>query len=95
MHWKKILLIVVVAGAFAFAAVPRSEARVSIGIGLGFPIGFSYGYGYPYGYPYGYSYGYPYGYYGYPRPVVYIGPRYHRHHIRRVHHRYHRPWRHY
>ena len=64
-----------------------------MGIGFGFPIGFGYGYGgYPYGY--GYSRAYPYDYYGYPRAVVYVGPRYRyrRHHVRRVHYRNHRPY---
>ncbi len=104
MNWKKFLLIALAVGAFGFAAVPRSEARVSVGIGIGFPFGYSNygysnygysnygygnygsncGYGYPYGYGYGYSRAYPYDYYGYPRQVIYVGPRYHRHHLRRV-----------
>jgi hypothetical protein len=88
MNWKKFLLIALAVGAFGFAGVPRSEARVSVGIGIGFPFGYSsYGYGYPYGYNsygYGYSRAYPYDYYGYPRQVIYVGPRYHRHHLRRV-----------
>ena len=62
MNWKKLLLIAVVAGGFAFVAAPRSEGGVSVGIGLGFP-GYGYGY-YPYGdyrswstrpYPWGYG----------------------------------------
>jgi hypothetical protein len=67
MHWKKLLLIAVVVGGFAFAATPRTEARTFVSVGIGFPIGFGYygGYGYPgYGYP---AY-YPYGYY---RPSYY------------------------
>ena len=75
MNSKKLWLIALIIGAFAFAAVPESKAGVSVGIGIGGP-----GYGYaPYGYyPYGY---YPYGYrHGYRyrrhrarfRPVVYI-----------------------
>jgi hypothetical protein len=65
MNWKKILLIAVVAVGFAFAAAPRSEARVFVNVGLGFP-GFYYGPGpyYGYGYaPYGYYYGGPRYYY--------------------------------
>ena len=71
---EKFLLIATVAGAFAFASVPKSEAGVHVGIGIGFPIGYSCGYPY---YPYGY--GYPYGYapyyasYGY-YPVVFRRP---------------------
>jgi hypothetical protein len=91
MNWKKYLLIALAVGAFGFAAVPRSEARVSVGIGLGFPFGYSnYGYGYPYGYGYGYSRAYPYDYYGYPREVIYVGPRHRRHYVRRVNNRYQR-----
>lgn len=83
MNWKKLLLIAAVVGAFTFAAAPKSEAGVRVGIGIGFPIGYGYSTcGYPYaGYPYayGYPYGYPYGYspyyasYGYA-PVVYTRP---------------------
>jgi hypothetical protein len=64
MHWKKLLLIAVVVGGFAFAATPRTEARTFVSVGIGFPIGFGYygGYGYP-GYAYGYPGYYPYGYY--------------------------------
>jgi hypothetical protein len=75
MSWKKFLLIATIAGAFAFASVPKSEAGVHVGIGIGFPIGYSYGYPYyPYGYPYGYApYYASYGYYPvvYRRPVVF------------------------
>ena len=87
MNWKKFFLIALAVGAFAFAAVPRSEARVYVNFGVGFPIGLNYGYGYPYGYGYGYNYGYPYGYYGHPRAVVYVGPRYHRHRHHRIYRR--------
>jgi hypothetical protein len=58
MNWKKLLLIALVTGGFAFASAPRSDAGVSIGIGFGFPVGYGYGY-----YPYGYYPPYPY--YGY------------------------------
>src|SRR3954453_21831083 len=65
MHWKKLLLIALVAFGFAFAATPRSEAGVHVGIGIGLPVGIGYGYGYGYPAYYGsYGYGYPYGYYG-------------------------------
>ncbi len=37
MNWKKLLLIGLVASGFAFAAAPRSDAGVSVGIGFGFP----------------------------------------------------------
>jgi hypothetical protein len=93
MNWKKYLLIALAVGAFGFAAVPRSEARVSVGIGLGFPFGYSnYGYGDPYGYGYGYSRAYPYDYYGYPREVIYVGPRHRRHYVRRANYRYQRAY---
>src|SRR5437870_13890533 len=67
---KKVLLIALVAGGFAFATAPSSNAGIAIGIGVGYP-----GYGYGYGYPY-YGYGYPYPYYGYYRPYYYGGPSY-------------------
>jgi hypothetical protein len=60
MNWKKLLLIALVAGGFAFASAPRSDAGVSVGIGFGFPVGYPYPY-----------YPYPYGYYG---PSVWVGP---------------------
>ena len=82
MNWKKFFLIALAVGAFAFTAVPRSEARVFVNFGVGVPLGFSYGYGYPYGY----GYGYPSNYYARPRAVIYVGPRYHRHR----HHRFYR-----
>jgi hypothetical protein len=72
MNWKKLLLIGLVAGGFAFASAPRSDAGVSVGIGFGFPVG------YPYSYPY---YPYPYGYYG---PTVYGGPSFFWHNGHRV-----------
>ncbi len=37
MNWKKLFLIALVAGGFAFAPAPRAEAGVSVGIGVGFP----------------------------------------------------------
>jgi hypothetical protein len=40
MNWKKLLLIATVAGAFTFAAAPKSEAGVRVGIGIGLPIGY-------------------------------------------------------
>ncbi len=82
MNWKKLLLVAVVAGGFALAAAPRSEAGVSVGIGLGFPVGFGYGY-YPYAAPAYYPYGYPYGYYA-PGVNVVVGPRYYWRHGHRV-----------
>ncbi len=96
MNWKKLFLITAVVGAFAFVSAPKSEARVSIGIGIGLPIAYPV-YGYPYygGY-YPYAYGYPaYGSYGYARPIVYRSPyAYHRRPViyrgRVVHHRHHR-----
>jgi len=48
MNWKKLLLIALMVGGFAFAAAPRSEAGVSVGIGVGFPVAYPYGYPYPY-----------------------------------------------
>src|SRR4051812_44792064 len=85
MHWKKLLLIALVAVGFAFAATPRSEAGVHVGIGIGLPVGIGYGYGYGYpAYYGGYGYGYPYGYYGAGYSRVVYRPYYHRHH-RRVH----------
>jgi hypothetical protein len=74
MNWKKLLLIGLTVGGFAFATASPSQAGVSIGIG--FP-----GYYPPY-YPYGY---YPYPYYrGYYGPGVYLGPRYYWYHGHRV-----------
>ena len=84
MNWKRLLLIAVVAGGFAFVPVQRSDAQVSIGIGFGSP-GY-YGY-YPYGYyPYGYYRPYPY-YYG-PSYYWYGGHRYWRHHRHHYYYRY-------
>ena len=83
---KKFVLIALVVGAFAFAAVPSSEAGVSVGIGFG---------GYPY-YPYrGCGY---YPYYGYYGPSVYVGPSFywyrgHRVYYPRRHYRHYRHWR--
>ncbi len=83
MNWKKFLLIGLAISAFAFAAAPRAEARVSVGIDFGFPFGYyRCGPGY---YPYGYNY-------YRPRRVVYVAPRYYRHHNRRVYYR-NRHWR--
>ncbi len=59
MSWKRLLLIALMAGGFAFVPVQRSDAQVSVGIGFGSP-----GYGY---YPYGYYRPYPY----YYRPSYY------------------------
>jgi len=93
MNWKKLLLIGLVASGFAFAAAPRSDAGVSVGIGFGFPGYYSYGYpGYGYGY---YPYGYyrPYPYYGY-----YAGPSFYwsgGHRVYYRHHRHHYYRRHY
>ncbi len=87
---KKLLLIALVAGGFAFAATPRTEARTFVSVGLGFPIGGGYynGCGYPGYYGYGYPAYYPYGYY---RPYYssvgyryYSGRHYYRHHSRRI-----------
>jgi hypothetical protein len=87
MNWKKLLLVAIVAGGFAFGAVPRSNAGVAIGIGLGFPVVYPYPYyGYPYPYPYPY-YGYYGGYYG---PSVYVGPSFYWYHGHRVYFRNHR-----
>jgi hypothetical protein len=79
MTWKKLLVIALAVLAFGFASAPRSEAGLSIGIGLGVPVA----YGYPYGYGPAY---YPYTPYGYYQPVVgvYVRPRYHWYHHRRV-----------
>src|SRR5213592_3504400 len=91
MNWKKFLLIGLAVSAFTVAAASRADAGISVGIGFGFPIvGGYYGYGHPGCYSYGYG-GYPYGYgYGYSyypsygsRAVVYVAPRYYRHHHRR------------
>ncbi|PYL54883.1 MAG: hypothetical protein DMF29_05355 [Verrucomicrobia bacterium] len=84
---KKLLLIALVAGGFAFATAPSSDAGVAIGIGVGYP-----GYAYPY-----YGCGYPYPYYGYG-PSVYIGPSFywyrgHRVYYSRIYRRHHyRRW---
>jgi hypothetical protein len=78
---KKLLLIGLVAGVFAFVPVQRSDAQVYFSVGFGGP-GFYGGY-YPYGnyYPYRYSYYRPYRYYGYHRPYYWNGGhRYYRHH---------------
>lgn len=83
MNWKRLLLIALVAGGFAFVPVQRSNAQVSVGIGFGSP-GY-YGY-YPGYYPYGYYRPYPY-YYG-SSYYWYGGHRYYRHH--RYHHYYYR-----
>jgi hypothetical protein len=90
MNWKKLLLVTIVAGGFAFAAVPRSNAGFAIGIGLGFPGAYPYPY---YGYPYAYPYPY-YGYYG----RSYVGPSFYWSNGHRVYYRghrrgYHRYWR--
>ncbi len=37
MNWKRLLLIALVAGGFAFVPVQRSDAQVSVGIGFGSP----------------------------------------------------------
>jgi len=83
MNWKRLLMIALVAGGFAFVPVQRSDGQVSVGIGFGSPGGY-YGY-YPYGY---YPYGYyrPYPYYYRPSYYWYGGHRYYRHH----HHYYYR-----
>jgi hypothetical protein len=78
MNWKKLLLIAVVAGGFAFATAPRSNAGVAIGIGLGFPV------------VYPYPYAYPYPYYGYYGPSVYVGPSFYWSNGHRVFFRHHR-----
>jgi hypothetical protein len=83
MNWKKLLLVAIVAGGFAFATVPRSNAGVAIGIGLGFPGVYPYPY-------YGYPYAYPYPYYGYYGPSVYAGPSFYWSHGHRVYFRNHR-----
>ena len=89
MNWKRLLMIALVAGGFAFVPVQRSDGQVSVGIGFGSPGGY-HGY-YPYGYYGHYGY-YPYGYYRpypyYYRPSYYWygGHRYYRHH----HHYYYR-----
>ena len=62
MNWKKFLLIGLAISGLAFAAAPRAEAQISVGIGFGFPVGYYGGYGcYPFR---GYGYG-GYGYGGY------------------------------
>ncbi len=48
MNWKKLFLIALMVGGFAFAPAPRAEAGVSVGIGVGFPVAYPYGYPYPY-----------------------------------------------
>jgi hypothetical protein len=83
MHWKRVLLIALVASGLAFASAPSSDGQISVGIG---PVGIGVG-GYP-GY-YGY---YPYGYY---RPYPYYGPSYywyggHRYYRHDRHHYYYR-----
>ena len=73
---KKLILIALVTGALAFAAVPRSDAQVYFNVGFGFP-GY-YGY-YPYGYYYPYRYYYrPYYRYGSNRYYRYHRPYYYR-----------------
>jgi len=86
MNWKRLLMIALVAGGFAFVPVQRSDGQVSVGIGFGSPGGY-YGY-YPYGYYGYYPYGYyrPYPYYYRPSYYWYGGHRYYRHH----HHYYYR-----
>jgi hypothetical protein len=59
---KKFVLIALVTLALSFAAAPKSEAGVAVGVNVGFPIGYC-------GYPYPY---YPYPYY----PAVYPSPFY-------------------
>ena len=75
---KKLLLIALVIGGFAFAVAPLAEARTFVSVGIGFPIGFGYygGCAYPGYYAYGYPAYYPYRYY---RPYYRVGYRhYHR-----------------
>jgi hypothetical protein len=86
MNWKRLLMIALVAGGFAFVPVQRSDGQVSVGIGFGSPGGY-HGY-YPYGYYGYYPYGYyrPYPYYYRPSYYWYGGHRYYRHH----HHYYYR-----
>jgi hypothetical protein len=102
MNWKRLLMIAVVAGGFAFAAAPSGQAQhVSFGVSFGTP-GY-YGYGHPYGYgyarpvyynPYGYTRVYHRPYYR-PRyrPVRHVRGHYHVRHGRsyfctRVHRRW-------
>ena len=88
---KKLLLVGLVAGVFAFVPVQRSDAQVYFSVGFGGP-GFYGGY-YPYSYyrPYRYSYYRPYRYYGY-RPYYRTGGhRYYRHN--RYPYRYNRYYR--
>lgn len=98
MTWKKLLLIAAVAGAFTFAAAPKSDAGVRVGIGIGLPVAYP-AYGYPYypyyGYPYGYGPYYPYGYYPgfYSSGVVFSRPVAVFHNGRHVVHHRHRPHR--
>lgn len=86
MNWKKLLLIAVVTGGFAFASTPKSEAGLSVGVNFGAPYGYGgYGYG---GYPGYCGYRYPF-YYGpsyYAAPVIYYstGGYYYWNHGRRV-----------
>src|SRR6267143_2021188 len=82
---KKLLLIALVAGGFAFATAPSSNAGVAIGIGVGYP-----GYGYPY---YGCGYPYPYYGYGYYRPYYYGGPSFYWYRGHRVYYSRHHPLR--
>jgi hypothetical protein len=87
MNWKRLLLIALVVGGFAFAAAPRTEARTFVSVGIGFPIGFgNYGYGYPAYYPYAYPAYYPYGYYrpAYYSVGYYYGRPYYWYHGRRI-----------
>ena len=78
---KKLLLIALMVGGFAFASAPASNAGVAVGIGVGIPGPYP---AYPY---YG---GYPYPYYGYVGPYWY-GPGYYGFHGHRVF--YSHPWR--
>jgi hypothetical protein len=84
---KKLLLIALVIGGFAFASAPKSNAGVAVGIGFG-PVGYGYPY-YGYGYPY-YGYYRPYPYYGYVGPSFYWS---NGHRVYYRHHRYYRHWR--
>ena len=79
---KKLLLIALVAGGFAVASAPQSNAGVAVGIGFGYP-----------GYPYPYGYGYPYPYYGYGYGPSFYWSHGHRVFYSRAYHRHYRHWR--
>jgi hypothetical protein len=78
---KKLILIALVAGGFAFGLPPKSIAGVAVGIGFGFPGAYPYPY---------YGYGYPYPYYGYVYPYWY-GPGFYWYHGHRAF--FSHPWR--